>query len=126
MLLNLDDEENREEIKNCKFYSGDWVSFNKKLDNSELFDIILTSETIYNPANYNKLIELFIQRLTVDGIAYVAAKTHYFGVGGGMRQFEAEVTDTEILKCKVCWQSQYSDGIQREILQVTRKDVFVN
>lgn len=121
----MEDEENRDDIKNCKFYSGDWISFNKKLDPTEVFDVILTSETIYNPANYNKLIHLFVQRLTIDGIAYVAAKTHYFGVGGGMRQFEAEVKNSGILECIVCWKSQNSEGIQREILKVTRRDVFI-
>lgn len=125
MLLNIEDDENHEDIKNCKFYSGDWESFNKKLDNSHLYDVILTSETIYNPASYNKLIQLFIQRLTKKGMAYVAAKTHYFGVGGGMRQFEAAITNSGMLKSEVCWKSQASEGIQREILKVTRNNVFI-
>lgn len=124
MLLNIEDDENREDIKNCKFYSGDWDSFNKKLDEKIVYDIILTSETIYNPANYSKLIQLFTQRLTKNGIAYVAAKTYYFGVGGGVRQFEAEVTKSGLLKSEVCWKSQNSEGIQREILKITRNDVF--
>lgn len=125
VLLNIDDCDNRHDIKNCKFYSGDWESFNKKLDDGELYDIILTSETIYNPANYSKLIQLFVQRLTKDGIAYVAAKTYYFGVGGGMRQFESEVKNSGMLKCEVCWKSQNTEGIQREILKVTRNDIFI-
>lgn len=124
--MNIDDKEICQDIKNCKFYSGDWESFNKKLDDDDLYDLILTSETIYNPASYNKLIQLFMQRLTENGIAYVAAKTHYFGVGGGMRQFETEVRNSGMLKCVLCWKSQNSDGIQREILKVTRNDVYIH
>ena len=39
-----------------KFFSGDWGSLIKKLGK---YDIILTSETIYNPENYSKLLRLF-------------------------------------------------------------------
>ncbi|CAH1638119.1 unnamed protein product [Spodoptera littoralis] len=120
VLLNIEDEENREkEIKRCKFYSGDWDSFNKILPSSELFDIILTSETIYNECNYEKLITLFMDRLSKDGAAYVAAKTYYFGVGGGVRQFEQKVQQNGKLNCEVCWKS--TGGIQREILKITHK-----
>lgn len=120
VLLNIEDEENREkEIQKCKFYSGDWDSFNKKLASTELFDIILTSETIYNECNYDKLISLFVDRLSKDGAAYVAAKTYYFGVGGGVRQFEQKVQQNGKLNCEVSWKSK--GGIQREILKITHK-----
>lgn len=125
ILLNIDDEADREDIKNCKFYSGDWGSFNKKLDDSILYDVIFSSETIYNPTNYYKVIQLFVERLAKDGIAYVAAKTYYFGVGGGTRQFEAEVQKSGMLKSEVCWKLENSGGIQREILKVTRNNVFI-
>lgn len=121
VLLNyIEDEENREkEIQKCKFYSGDWDSFNKKLARTEAFDIILTSETIYNECNYDKLISLFVDRLSKDGAAYVAAKTYYFGVGGGVRQFEQNVQQNGKLNCEVSWKS--TGGIQREILKITHK-----
>uniref|UniRef100_A0A2A4J1M7 protein-histidine N-methyltransferase n=1 Tax=Heliothis virescens TaxID=7102 RepID=A0A2A4J1M7_HELVI len=119
VFLNIEEEEDREkEIKRCKFYSGDWDSFNKKLPQSEVFNIILTSETIYNESNYDKLIKLFVDRLSKDGAAYVAAKTYYFGVGGGVRQFEQNIIKNGHLTSKVCWKSE--GGIQREILKITK------
>ncbi|XP_026761795.2 histidine protein methyltransferase 1 homolog [Galleria mellonella] len=116
VLLNLEDDSEMC-ITRCKFYCGDWSSFNKKLDNSKPYDIILTSETIYNEENYDKLIEIFLQRLSKNGSAYVAAKTCYFGVGGGTRQFEKRIEKCGSLKSEVCWKS--TGGIQREILKIT-------
>lgn len=118
VLLNIEEEENREqEIQRCKFYSGDWDSFNKILPSTDVYDIILTSETIYNQSNYDKLINLLKDRLSKDGTAYVAAKTYYFGVGGGVRQFEERIQKKRNLKSEVCWKSK--GGIQREILKIT-------
>ncbi|XP_068633130.1 histidine protein methyltransferase 1 homolog isoform X2 [Battus philenor] len=119
VLLNIDEELQKDELKKCKFYSGDWASFNKKLPVGEVYDIILTSETIYNEENYTKLIELFLERLSKDGNIYVAAKTCYFGVGGGMRQFESQIEKTGCLISESVWKS--SSGVQREIIKVKRK-----
>ncbi|XP_014358226.2 histidine protein methyltransferase 1 homolog [Papilio machaon] len=118
VLLNIENEQREEVIKKCKFYSGDWASFDKKLANTDIYDIILTSETIYNEKNYEKLTNIFLNRLSKDGSAYVAAKTCYFGVGGGMRQFETYIQKTGSLKSEVAWKS--SGGIQREILKIKR------
>lgn len=120
VILNIEEEEKKEkEIQRCKFYSGDWDSFNKKLPSSEVYDVILTSETIYNETNYDKLISLIVDRLSKDGTAYIAAKTYYFGVGGGVRQFEQNVQKHGKLISDVCWKS--TGGIQREILKITHK-----
>lgn len=118
ILLNIEEDEREKEIIKCKFYSGDWDSFNNKLGSSELYDLIFTSETIYNMCNYEKLINLIMKRLSNNGIVYVAAKTYYFGVGGGTRQFEDKIKDNGNLKSEVCWIS--TGGIQREILKITR------
>lgn len=118
VLLNIEEEEDRPNVmERCKFYSGDWDSFNGKLPSNEVYDVILTSETIYNESNYKKLISLFVDRLSKDGVAYVAAKIYYFGVGGGTRQFEQNIQENGILKSEVCWKS--TGGIQREILKIT-------
>ncbi|CAK1580111.1 unnamed protein product [Parnassius mnemosyne] len=118
VLLNIEEELRANEIKKCKFYSGDWKSFNEKLDDSKVYDIIVSSETIYNEKNYDKLVSLFLKRLSKQGIIYIAAKTCYFGVGGGLRQFEAHVEKTGLLNSEVVWKS--SGGVQREILKIKR------
>ncbi|XP_047532968.1 histidine protein methyltransferase 1 homolog [Vanessa atalanta] len=117
VLLNMEEEQIDEETKSSKFYSGDWASFDQLLEESEKFDIILTSETLYNVKNYDKLIALFQHRLKDEGIIYIAAKTYYFGVGGGMRQFETAIKDT-CFKSQIVWKT--SNGIQREILKIKK------
>lgn len=119
VLLNIEEEERSEEIKKCKFYSGDWESFDKLLPDIERYDYILTSETIYNPDNYTKITNILFNRLNTNGIAFVAAKTHYFGVGGGTRQFKTYLEKSNKFNIEICWSSK--GGIQREILKVSKK-----
>ncbi|KRT78151.1 methyltransferase, partial [Oryctes borbonicus] len=84
VFLNVGNVENS--MKTSKFYSGDWQSFLVLMKNDNIkFDFILTSETIYNIDNYNKLYAIFTNCLKENGVIYIAAKTHYFGVGGGLR-----------------------------------------
>eukprot|EP01117_Protostelium_nocturnum_P009902 TRINITY_DN3527_c0_g1_i8.p1 TRINITY_DN3527_c0_g1~~TRINITY_DN3527_c0_g1_i8.p1 ORF type:complete len:269 (+),score=83.13 TRINITY_DN3527_c0_g1_i8:73-879(+) len=72
-----------------KFYSGDWESLNKWFGESEehKYDVILTSDTLYNPAYYPRLSSIIHDHLSPKGIAFVAAKSYYFGIGGSTRQF---------------------------------------
>ncbi|CAH0715676.1 unnamed protein product, partial [Brenthis ino] len=115
VLLNIDEENIEEEIKRCKFYSGDWESFDKLLMETEKFDIIMTAETIYNQKNYAKLLSLLKNRISESGTIFVAAKTYYFGVGGGTREFETSLKKND-LTSEVVWKTNI--GIQREILKI--------
>lgn len=119
VLLNLDDKNS---IKNkTKFYSGDWEEFTKYFNNkntNEKYDIILSSETIYNSENHKKLYQVFKNLLNDNGIVYLAGKTFYFGVGGGMRQFENIVNEEKKFNIKNIWKSE--NGVQREIMKLTK------
>ncbi|XP_034242663.1 histidine protein methyltransferase 1 homolog [Thrips palmi] len=126
VLLNLTDEESQSLIdsqgkSSCEFYSGDWSSFVDKLQEGRTemlkFDYILTSETIYNSENYSKLINVFKKCLKNSGTVYLAAKTYYFGVGGGTRQFETALQHDSSFKSEVCWKC--SSGVSREILKIS-------
>ena len=65
------------------FISGPWSTFPDSLSSgNSRFDLILTSETIYNEENYGQLINVFDKCLSSDGVIWLAAKVHYFGVGG--------------------------------------------
>lgn len=105
--------------RSCRFYSGDWgylLGFiNPELASEMLYDVILTAETIYAVESHDKLYQFIKRHLKKpDGLAYVAAKTYYFGVGGGTRSFEKLVLMDgvfDVSVCKVC-----STGVQREIL----------
>jgi hypothetical protein len=95
-----------------KFVYGDWKQIiQNNLVPSNFFNLILTSETIYNSANYKSLLKMFQKCLkkvvndtkiaeTVEninkkpklessnnGIVLLSAKTYYFGCGGNLLEF---------------------------------------
>lgn len=71
----------------CKFYSGDWSTLTQLIPLRQ-YDIILTSETIYSSSSQPKLLAALKHLLCpLEGVAYVAAKSYYFGVGGSVSSF---------------------------------------
>ncbi|XP_047476591.1 histidine protein methyltransferase 1 homolog [Penaeus chinensis] len=127
------------------FFSGDWSGLEGKLltqnpcENSEdkvvknantgtsgsdcgelKFDVILTSETIYNTDCYEKLLHVMTSCLKRNGIIILAAKTHYFGVGGGTQQFINFVEKHDQLDVKSFVAN--SQGLKREILEMRFKN----
>ena len=83
------------------------------------FDLIITSETIYNVSNQSKLISVFENCLKPGGKVFLAAKTHYFGVGGGLRQFEEVLLKTGHWVFETV--QKVESTVKREILLLTRK-----
>ena len=73
-----------------KFYYGDWADFvTSHCESVESpYDIILTSETIYSPSSQPKLLQA-LNKLTNQstGLVVMAAKVHYFGIGGSVAMF---------------------------------------
>ncbi|CDU26300.1 related to HPM1-AdoMet-dependent methyltransferase [Sporisorium scitamineum] len=72
------------------FYSGAWSTFPPA---SQKMDLILTSETIYSLESLPALVELLRsyakpQGESEAGVALVAAKVIYFGVGGGVESLK--------------------------------------
>ncbi|XP_020697046.1 histidine protein methyltransferase 1 homolog isoform X1 [Dendrobium catenatum] len=93
-------------LSTVRFFAGDWSEVHDLLlhgsndghQNEEDYctrdvaydgyDIILMAETIYEPSSLQHLYELIKKCLCrPKGIVYMAGKKHYFGVGGGTRQF---------------------------------------
>lgn len=115
-LLNVPDQP-----METRFFAGDWADLEnrflaKEIQNeSHKFDLILSSETIYNVDNQTKLISIFRNYLKRDGVALVAAKSHYFGVGGGVQQFSERV-ERAGLGLQRLWRTK--EGLKREILSV--------
>ena len=115
-LLNVPDTPAK-----TRFFAGDWKSF-EEITSSELceeeakFDLILSSETIYNIENQEKLISIFKNCLKKSGQVLVAAKTVYFGVGGGIRQFEGLLSRNSL---KFETLKAFDEGVNREIVSVT-------
>ncbi|KAI9888474.1 MAG: hypothetical protein M1814_006892 [Vezdaea aestivalis] len=80
--------------------------------------LVLASETLYSPVTMSDFTDVLVGLLEgLDSEAYVASKTHYFGVGGGVGDFSKAVTErgakAEELKGGV------QEGVKREILKVS-------
>ncbi|XP_051937248.1 histidine protein methyltransferase 1 homolog [Hippocampus zosterae] len=104
-------------LQRCRFFSGDWRTFcilASSQDPVLKYDIILTSETIYNTAYYPALHDTFHKLLAPRGHVYVATKSHYFGVGGGLHLFETFVQERGVFSLNHLWASE--DGLQRHVV----------
>ncbi|KAF4349575.1 hypothetical protein F8388_003759, partial [Cannabis sativa] len=95
-----------------RFFAGDWSEIDKLLPNvrdskKELdcstencsvdgYDTILMAETVYSVTVFQRLYKLIKKCMSYPhGVVYMAAKKHYFGVGGGTRQFLSMVEKDE-------------------------------
>ncbi|KAK6014077.1 hypothetical protein OSTOST_20574 [Ostertagia ostertagi] len=78
------------------------------------FDLILTSETIYNPEDYEALHDAFDYALSSSGVIWVAAKVFYFGVGGDIPTFTDFVEKKGVFKIET--KQSISADIPRVIL----------
>ena len=84
-------------IKTFQFVYGDWrVLLERNLLPKNYFNLILTSETIYNSQNYKFLINVFKECLcqenvdktsNISSVLLLSAKTYYFGCGGNLHEF---------------------------------------
>jgi predicted nicotinamide N-methyase len=103
-----------------RYFAGDWGALSELMGEREEFqyDLLLTSETIYEPASQARLYEFLKRRLRrPSGRVLLAAKTYYFGVGGGTRQFEALLRGEGLLASRVVYVC--TEGVKREILELT-------
>ncbi|KAH3762200.1 histidine protein methyltransferase 1 [Pelomyxa schiedti] len=77
-------------VKRVRFFSGDWASVQALLQQLGLkYDLIVTSETVYNVSNMAALASLIKSALSTQpgSFACITGKEYYFGCGGGMSQF---------------------------------------
>ncbi|KYQ88745.1 hypothetical protein DLAC_10775 [Tieghemostelium lacteum] len=63
--INCNDH--RQSLDRCRFISGDWKHVDKLLG-KEKYDLILTSDTLYNINSFLKLHNLIVNHLAVNGI----------------------------------------------------------
>ncbi|VDN89383.1 unnamed protein product [Brugia pahangi] len=109
---------NNVNLENCRFYGCDWATLQQKIDGQK-FEVVLTSETIYNEEHYEILHKLFDVVLPADGLILLAAKMFYFGVGGNIPSFLEYVKTRGIFDTYICWSSE--SDVPRKIIQLTRK-----
>ncbi|XP_029376789.1 histidine protein methyltransferase 1 homolog [Echeneis naucrates] len=104
-------------LAKCRFFSGDWSTFSalvQKTAQHPKYDIILTSETIYNTAYYPALHDALHKLLAPDGLIYLATKSHYFGVGGGLHMFETYVEQRGTFSVDHLWDGD--EGLKRHVV----------
>ncbi|XP_030628272.1 histidine protein methyltransferase 1 homolog [Chanos chanos] len=109
-------------ITRCNFFSGDWSSFLSLILSKEpvhKYDIIFTSETIYNTEYYPSLHNVFQKLLADDGIVYLASKSHYFGVGGGLHLFQTFVEQKDVFQMKCL--KDIEQGLKRHVVSLKFK-----
>lgn len=120
-------------IKNCadyanvKCFAGDMSDFSSNLRNGLLdvpmkYALIVTSETLYNANVSNKVFEVIENHLSDSGVAVIASKRYYFGVGGGTHDFlKACESSTSTLECFK--KMEFEDGISnvRELLFIRKR-----
>lgn len=110
-------------LSRCRFFSGEWSQVSQLLSNCKpcsKYDIILTSETIYNPDYYSALHDTLAQLLDGNGRVYLASKVHYFGVGGGVCLFEKFIEDKNVFKTSLV--KTIDQGLQRCIMEISFKN----
>nr|XP_033791005.1 histidine protein methyltransferase 1 homolog isoform X2 [Geotrypetes seraphini] len=103
----------------CRFFSGEWSQFSQLIKN-EKYDVILTSETIYNSNYYSVLHNTLSALLDKNGLIYLASKAHYFGVGGGIHLFKTFVQNRNIFSVKTV--KVFDEGLQRFIIEMSFKN----
>ncbi len=104
----------------CMLLSGNWEESDLYLQKKDLkYDLILSSETIYNPDYYKALHTLVFNSLKRDGIALLANKSYYFGVGGSTKGFLDFVMERGVLTAEIVM--QITHGVQRDIIQLKQK-----
>ncbi|NXC29746.1 MET18 methyltransferase, partial [Campylorhamphus procurvoides] len=107
----------------CRFFSGEWSEVSQLLLSSKKpfskYDIILTSETIYNPDYYGALHDTLAQLLDRNGRVYLASKVHYFGVGGGIYLFEKLIEERNVFRTSIV--KTIDQGLQRCIMEMAFK-----
>ncbi|XP_008694139.1 histidine protein methyltransferase 1 homolog isoform X2 [Ursus maritimus] len=112
-----------QELCKCRFFSGEWSEFCKLVLSSEKFfgkyDLILTSETIYNPDYYSTLHQTFLRLLDKNGRVLLASKAHYFGVGGGIHLFQKFVEERNVFETRTL--EIIDEGLKRFLIEMTFK-----
>uniref|UniRef100_A0A8C8R7Q2 protein-histidine N-methyltransferase n=1 Tax=Pelusios castaneus TaxID=367368 RepID=A0A8C8R7Q2_9SAUR len=110
-------------MSKCRFFSGEWAEFSQLILSGHKplskYDLILTSETIYNPEYYSALHETVSKLLDKNGHMYLASKAHYFGVGGGVHIFEKFVEERDVFRTRTV--KVIDEGLVRYIIEVAFK-----
>ncbi|KAF8072381.1 Histidine methyltransferase 1-like protein [Scenedesmus sp. PABB004] len=106
-----------------RFFAGDWADVGCALAARGLgghYDLVLAAETIYSLDSNAALLECIKQVLQPPhGVALLAAKSFYFGVGGSTAGFAELVRADGVLECSQVWVREDGVSNKREILRLS-------
>lgn len=102
---------------NSKFFAGDWAKLDDSGLMSEKYDLVLTSETIYDSNSYVSLLRLMKNVVKPNGIVLVAAKAVYFGCSGSIQSFK-DVCQHEHPLCEIETVFINEVNVRREVLRI--------
>lgn len=98
-----------------RYFAGDWSGLPSLLD-SEKYDLVLTSETIYSREAHTVLLDAIEATLAPTGVCLVAAKRNYFGLSGTLFDFIKTVEGRGRMEAtKVV---EVEGGVNREIWEL--------
>jgi hypothetical protein len=111
------------------FVSGDFLSTCQhlaKLPSFVPFDLVLTSESIYNTESAKQLLKGCAACMAQDGCLLLAAKSHYFGVGGSLAAFKKLAEADGQFVCTVVHRIDDGASNVREILCLRKRGAASN
>lgn len=118
--LNLEMNYLKEIIRNrcLRLYHGDWSQFKNK--SNYKYDLIYMSEVLYNVDSYEALHNLLDKRLRRKGYIVIATKNTYFGLTGGIAEWQQHILDKDIFEISRIIPIK-NNNIPRSILIMQRK-----
>ncbi|KAI7828434.1 hypothetical protein BX661DRAFT_143013 [Kickxella alabastrina] len=107
------------DFRRTQFVAGDWSNIEEELrrqGREHSFDLVLTSETIYDTDSYKRLHDLLVCVLAQPDVnaqaegqrvpmVLVAAKSIYFGLSGSILSFSQYVRTRGVFDSECVWQS---------------------
>lgn len=131
-------ETNSDAEAEVRFFAGDWgevhqllpqghdkekeLTCSSECDAIDGYDVVLMAETIYSISSQRSLYGLIKKCIrNPHGIVYMAAKKHYFGVGGGTRQFLSMVEKDGVLTSKLVCEVTDGSSNLREVWKLSCK-----
>lgn len=134
---------NNNEMKtspDVRFFAGDWsevdrLLFHKSNDENQNvtvfssaqegcdgYDVILMAETVYALSSLPSLYGLIKKCLhRPNGVVYMSGKKHYFGVGGGTRQFVHLIGEDGIMEASLLTEVSNGSSNVREVWKFSFK-----
>lgn len=101
------------------FVSGAWSpQFVQLVAEQSAYDMVLASETIYAPETVSVFTDTLLNCMASEGSALVAAKKIYFGVGGGIPEFETQLRLRDV---PYSIAMDYKEGVGRAIIGLGRQ-----